>query len=102
MCIRDRYHKDPWTYIHYTSTLHTSIWKIHISATVKNLQTVLKIVANYCDKIKLNFKFNSTFNNFVLMNSKEISRVSAGKFITVYIEELGDLEIHLKELSKCL
>ncbi|QHW38010.1 protein kinase/lanthionine synthetase C family protein [Staphylococcus ursi] len=96
------YHKDPWTYIYYTSTFHTSIWKLHISATVKNQQTVLKIVAKYCDKNKLNFKFNSTFNFFVLMNSKEISRVSAGKFITVYIEALGDLEIHLKELSKCL
>lgn len=93
------HHKSPWTYIYYTTTLVTSVWKIHISATIENYQSVLSIVSKYCDNNKLNFKFNSNFNNFVLMNSKEIARVSAGKFITIYIEKTEYLEIHLKKLS---
>jgi len=59
-------------------------WKIHVSATLRNAQNLLKTVACYLSEKTTTFKFALDLNILELLNSKAVSCGSAGKFITIY------------------
>jgi serine/threonine protein kinase len=60
-------------------------WKIHVSATIANARDVLGRVAQILlDRADTDFKFALDLSVLFLLNSKNWSRGSSGKFITVY------------------
>ena len=59
-------------------------WKIHITATLEDSQSVLDKVAQLCIDEKTAFKHLKDRNSFLEMNSKSANRASSGKFITIY------------------
>lgn len=80
----------------------TAFWKIHISASYQNRIEVLLRTIKICSKNKVAFKILENDSTFIYFNSKEVSRVSSGKFITIYpISEIQFLSL-LDELDNIL
>lgn len=93
--------KNPWTYIRWNNIPKKHItmgWKIHVSAIYKNHIEILKRVSDFCYWKKIDFKFATNEMQFLFLNSKEINRVSAGKFMVLYPNqnEFGEV---IEELS---
>ncbi|WP_421793205.1 class III lanthionine synthetase LanKC [Gardnerella sp. KA00127] len=66
-------------------------WKLHVSSRIKNAQRVLDIVAKFCFRHGISFKYAPSYRSLLVRNSKGGNRVSAGKFITIY-PSADDLE----------
>ncbi len=75
-------------------------WKIHVSATPANAQSVLSRVAEYAWDARLSFKFIPDHGELIARNSKQAHRGSAGKFITLYPRDEAELERSLDELER--
>ncbi len=74
-----------WCYLNVPEdNLPVQGWKIHVSATPKNFIDILKIVSSILFKERISFKFLANKRIFFSMISKNASRGSSGKFITVY------------------
>ncbi|MFJ9594518.1 class III lanthionine synthetase LanKC [Streptomyces virginiae] len=59
-------------------------WKIHVSATLDNAESVLGTVYAYCTERDIAFKFIPSRYLLHLRNAKYADRAASGKFITVY------------------
>ncbi|MBT2408493.1 MULTISPECIES: class III lanthionine synthetase LanKC [unclassified Streptomyces] len=59
-------------------------WKIHISATLDNAESLLTTVYEYCTTRSIAFKFIPSRYLLHLRNAKYADRAASGKFITVY------------------
>ncbi|MEU4353628.1 class III lanthionine synthetase LanKC [Streptomyces virginiae] len=59
-------------------------WKIHVSATLDNAESVLGTVQAYCTERNIAFKFIPSRYLLHLRNAKYADRAASGKFITVY------------------
>ncbi|MFJ6793587.1 class III lanthionine synthetase LanKC [Streptomyces sp. NPDC091268] len=59
-------------------------WKIHISATLDNAESLLTTVYEYCTARDIAFKFIPSRYLLHLRNAKYADRAASGKFITVY------------------
>ncbi|MCM2392762.1 class III lanthionine synthetase LanKC [Streptomyces albipurpureus] len=59
-------------------------WKIHISATLNNAESILRRVFDYCVARRLPVKFIPSPPLLLLRNAKYADRAGSGKFITVY------------------
>ncbi|MER5931854.1 class III lanthionine synthetase LanKC [Streptomyces sp. NPDC002054] len=59
-------------------------WKIHVSATLENAESVLDRVRDYCVPRRIAFKFVPSRHLLHNRNAKYADRAGAGKFITVY------------------
>lgn len=59
-------------------------WKIHVSATLDNAESVLTTVYEYCTARGIAFKFIPSRYLLHLRNAKYADRAASGKFITVY------------------
>ncbi|MDD9375578.1 class III lanthionine synthetase LanKC [Streptomyces sp. ZAF1911] len=59
-------------------------WKIHVSATVDNAESLLTTVYEYCTARRIAFKFVPSRYLLHLRNAKYADRAASGKFITVY------------------
>ncbi|MBT2459662.1 class III lanthionine synthetase LanKC [Streptomyces sp. ISL-86] len=59
-------------------------WKIHISATLDNAESLLTTVCEYCTTRSIAFKFIPSRYLLHLRNAKYADRAASGKFITVY------------------
>ncbi|KOV20200.1 serine/threonine protein kinase [Streptomyces sp. XY413] len=59
-------------------------WKIHVSATLDNAESVLATVYAYCTEADIAFKFIPSRYLLHLRNAKYADRAASGKFITVY------------------
>ncbi|MFF9056397.1 class III lanthionine synthetase LanKC [Streptomyces erythrochromogenes] len=59
-------------------------WKIHVSATLDNAESVLTTVYAYCTERDIAFKFIPSRYLLHLRNAKYADRAASGKFITVY------------------
>jgi class III lanthionine synthetase len=77
-------------------------WKVHVSATMDNADTVLDAVWRYCVDRRIAFKFLSDEVALFMRNSKYVNRGGSGKFVTVYPEGPGQLELVLRELGELL
>lgn len=93
-----------WTYVSFAeSDIPEQGWKIHLSATPKDAQEMLFVVARFLYNRKRNFKFVSTYNKYIAKCSKYANRAASGKFITVYPESEKDfceLIVALEEYTK--
>ena len=59
-------------------------WKIHISASLSNAESILAIVWEHCVNRGIVFKFLRSRDAVLANNSKYWNRASSGKFITLY------------------
>lgn len=59
-------------------------WKIHVSATLGNAESVLETVYDYCIARRIAFKFIPSRYLLHLRNAKYADRAASGKFLTVY------------------
>ncbi|KPI02675.1 serine/threonine protein kinase [Actinobacteria bacterium OV450] len=59
-------------------------WKIHVSATLDNAESLLTKVYAYCTAHRIAFKFIPSRYLLHLRNAKYADRAASGKFITVY------------------
>ncbi|MGW2272503.1 class III lanthionine synthetase LanKC [Streptomyces yangpuensis] len=59
-------------------------WKIHVSATLDNAESVLTTVHAYCTERNIAFKLVPSRHLLHLRNAKYADRAASGKFITVY------------------
>ncbi|MFD9718968.1 class III lanthionine synthetase LanKC [Streptomyces sp. NPDC059076] len=59
-------------------------WKIHISATLDNAESVLQRVLDYCIPRRIPVKFIPSRPLLLLRNAKYADRAGSGKFLTVY------------------
>ncbi|MGW6685450.1 class III lanthionine synthetase LanKC [Streptomyces sp. NPDC054961] len=59
-------------------------WKIHVSATLDNAESLLTTVYEYCTARRIAFKFVPSPYLLHLRNAKYADRAGSGKFITVY------------------
>ncbi|MFL8951690.1 class III lanthionine synthetase LanKC N-terminal domain-containing protein [Helcococcus kunzii] len=88
--------KFPWRIIHFNENVSRKItagWKIHISSTKENYMEVLYKSIKYLINNRIDFKFISSENGYLYINSKQISTVSSGKFITIYPREHEFLKV---------
>ncbi|MCG1010922.1 protein kinase/lanthionine synthetase C family protein [Salinicoccus sp. ID82-1] len=74
-------------------------WKIHVSASIHNSKEILSIVSKYCFDSNIAFKFWLDQNIFETLNSKNGSRSSAGKFITIYPQNTMDFIKHIENIN---
>lgn len=77
-------------------------WKIHVSACLDNVETVLGAVADYCIDRRIAFKFLRSVDALMLANAKYANRGSSGKFATIYPADEAQLEEVLTELGEVL
>jgi len=92
-----RYHAEPmpagWTkrdsgvWVHWMpagSILAESGWKVHVSSSLTNAQSVLSVVSAVCAESGIQFKHLAGKHTFLLMHSKHATRVQSGKFCAIY------------------
>ena len=75
----------PWTSLTSPNTeLPIQGWKIHVTATLDNAQSILDAVCSYCFEHGLTFKYLSSSKALSDQNWKYANRSGSGKFITIY------------------
>ncbi|HST48438.1 class III lanthionine synthetase LanKC [Jatrophihabitans sp.] len=75
----------PWTHWAPTgSVLPDQGWKVHVSSSLDNAQSVLAVVSAVCAELRVPFKHLAGRRMFLLMHDKHAARVQAGKFCTLY------------------
>lgn len=92
--------KGIWCSVNYYHINIKQGWKIHVSATLKNYKDILKVVSNYCENKKINYKYNSDTSMFLYMNSKTTNRGNCGKFITIYPQDDSHFLTVIEDLYK--
>jgi Lanthionine synthetase C-like protein len=90
-----------WSYRH-GSALPTQGWKIHVSASHRNVHDVATTVIGYLTVHDIAFKIALDINIFETLNSKAMSRGSGGKFITIYPKDDDAFRKCLSDLSHLL
>ncbi|WP_336208722.1 class III lanthionine synthetase LanKC [Nonomuraea sp. LPB2021202275-12-8] len=77
-------------------------WKIHVSSIPPHGAQVLEIVARYCARHDVAFKFALDPVILGLMNGKRWPRAGAGKFVTIYPADTEQFKRILRELHPLL
>lgn len=77
-------------------------WKIHISTNIKEAQKTLDIVSNLMIKRNISFKYVRSITELMVKDSKYSDRGSAGKFITIYPQNVHQFVYLLDLLEKNL
>src|SRR5215813_5696249 len=94
-CTRDGF----WFHIHPQQfTLPNQGWKVHVSATIWNGESILKRTAKLALTNDIPFKFALDRNILSLISSKNWHRGSSGKFITIYPQDLACFKSLLEQL----
>lgn len=90
-----------WTYMQPTACImRTHGWKIHVTASLDNAQSVLEKVSKICISEHVMFKYLRDKQQYRSSNTKYAGRSSSGKFITIYPfsdEHLERLTLKLEE-----
>ncbi|MEU4338840.1 class III lanthionine synthetase LanKC [Micromonospora lupini] len=77
-------------------------WKIHVSATYRNMHDTAAVVLDYLIGRDIDFKIALDRNIFEMLNSKGIARGSGGKFLTVYPPDDDTFRACLADLARLL
>lgn len=77
-------------------------WKIHVSATLGNAESVLATVWDHCVRHRVMFKFLRGPDVLRQRNGKYADRGSSGKFVTIYPRDDAELGRMLHELDELL
>jgi hypothetical protein len=75
----------PWT--HWSPAgcaLPDQGWKVHVSSSLVNAQSVLAVVSAACAELGVPFKHLAGHGTFLVMHGKHATRVQAGKFCALY------------------
>lgn len=84
----DRHRGDYWTtFLCPGYVIPNQGWKIHLSANADNLSVVINAAVVACARFKVHFKVVNTASQYLLANSKNADRLSAGKLVTIYPSE---------------
>ncbi|HST47399.1 class III lanthionine synthetase LanKC [Jatrophihabitans sp.] len=59
-------------------------WKVHVSSSLVNAQSVLLVVSAVCAEFDVSFKHLAGQRTFLMMHGKHAHRVQAGKFCVLY------------------
>ncbi len=59
-------------------------WKVHVSSSLPDAQSVLAVVATACAELGVPFKHLAGHRTFLLAHDKHANRVQSGKFCTLY------------------
>ncbi|MGO2237803.1 hypothetical protein IMAU10031_00635 [Lactobacillus helveticus] len=73
-------------------------FKIHVSCTEENFQSILNTIYNFCIQHKVSFKYISNLENLLNNLSGKSSIWSSGKFITIYPESLSSFKEIITQL----
>jgi hypothetical protein len=74
-------------------------WKIHVTGTPGNADDVVAAAFDYCVAHDIGFKFLRSREIFRMLNSKQASRTSSGKLVTIYPAGEDQLRRTLTELG---
>jgi hypothetical protein len=81
-------------------------WKVHVSSSLPNAQSVLAVVSTACAELGVPFKHLAGRHMFLLAHDKHANRVQSGKFCTLYppteqcaLRTLRRLEMELSGIS---
>jgi hypothetical protein len=77
-------------------------WKIHVSASHRNVREVAASVIGYLTERGIDFKITLDLNIFEMLNLKNMSRGSAGKLVTVYPRDDDEFRACLADLAGLL
>ncbi|MEU4155768.1 class III lanthionine synthetase LanKC [Actinoplanes sp. NPDC026670] len=77
-------------------------WKIHVSATAVDAEKVIGIVAGYCFRQGVAFKFLRSRSAVTLLNGKAAPRAASGKVLAVYPADADELTRTLAGLAAAL
>src|SRR6266481_3583045 len=77
-------------------------WKVHVSATLSNSESILRKAVKVALMNEVPFKFALDTNILALMESKRWQRGSSGKFITMYPADQAHFESLLEQLYEQL
>lgn len=77
-------------------------WKVHVSASLREAEDVIRIVRDYCLAQKLAFKFLRSKLVYLVRNEKYASRAASGKLCALYPVDDAQLEQTLRDLSVAL
>lgn len=77
-------------------------WKIHVSATLENVQTILDVTSGYCFPHSIPFKCLKSKAELMRSNMKYAARSGSGKFITIYPRDDEQTQAILSELDNLL
>jgi hypothetical protein len=74
-----------WTHVtRHGGSVREQGWKIHVSVVPESAEEVIEIVVDYCLERRVDFKFLTSPRTHASLNSKNASRGSSGKLITMY------------------
>ncbi|MDH6115322.1 tRNA A-37 threonylcarbamoyl transferase component Bud32 [Kitasatospora sp. MAP12-15] len=90
-----------WSYRH-NPDLPAQGWKIHVSASQRNVHQVAASVITYLTTCHIDFKIALDLNIFEMLNSKAMSRGSGGKLVTVYPRDDDEFRACLADLARIL
>jgi serine/threonine protein kinase len=88
-----------WFYVHSKRyELPSQGWKIHVSATVTNADSILKKAARVALANNVSFKFAADKRILSIISGKSWNRGGSGKFITMYPRDLESFQGVLEQL----
>ena len=78
----------PWTHLHPpVPSNRIQGWKLHVSASLECAPEVLKACSAILIPAQAHFKYASTVEDLLFLNSRQCPRPNSGKFITIYPED---------------
>jgi serine/threonine protein kinase len=88
-----------WFMVHHNTYVDKiSGWKLHVSAGWQNASTILDAVLPILIEFKATFKFTSSMDFLIKLNSGELGPSQVGKFITIYPRDKRNLVELAKDL----
>jgi len=89
-----------WFFVHPGGQFDMPIqgWKVHVSATLWNGESILKRAARIALSNEVPFKFALDRNILAMMSSKMWHRGGSGKFITMYPSDISSFKSLLEQL----
>ncbi|MEJ3745345.1 class III lanthionine synthetase LanKC [Actinomycetes bacterium KLBMP 9797] len=90
-----------WSYRH-NPALPKQGWKIHVSASQRNVHDVAAAVIDYLIEHGVDFKIALDLNIFEMLNSKGMARGSTGKLVTIYPNDDDEFRACLTDLAQIL
>ncbi|MFC3892832.1 class III lanthionine synthetase LanKC [Lentzea rhizosphaerae] len=77
-------------------------WKIHVSASGRNVYDVAATAIGYLTAHEIDFKIALDRNIFEMLNTKTMSRGSSGKLVTIYPRDDDEFRSCLADLAELL
>lgn len=94
-----RRERGAWTVLDPGTELPEQGWKVHVSATLENMDELCSAVWHFCVPLGVPFKHLSSRNMLLVFNAKYAPRGQSGKAITIYPRDETELDTVVTGLS---